>query len=57
MANTAVAVGTVDGIAAASGAVLDVDDTEMLMPRWRRPSLIQARKADPIRDTDAGCRA
>jgi hypothetical protein len=25
-------------------------DLEMLMPRWRRPSLIQARKADPIRD-------
>ena len=22
------------------------------MPRWRRPSLIQARKADPIRDTE-----
>ena len=21
------------------------------MPRWRRPSLLQARKADPIRDT------
>jgi hypothetical protein len=38
------------GIAAAAGAVLDVDDTEALMPRWRRPSLIQARKADPIRD-------
>jgi hypothetical protein len=42
----------VDGIAAASGAVLDVDDTEALMPRWRRPSLIQARKADPIRDNE-----
>jgi hypothetical protein len=42
----------VSGIAAASGAVLDVDDTEALMPRWRRPSLIQARKADPIRDNE-----
>jgi hypothetical protein len=25
-------------------------DLEALMPRWRRPSLLQARKADPIRD-------
>jgi hypothetical protein len=25
-------------------------DVEMLMPRWRRPSLLQARKADPLRD-------
>jgi hypothetical protein len=25
-------------------------DQESLMPRWRRPSLLQARKADPIRD-------
>ena len=24
-------------------------DAEMAMPRWRRPSLLQARKADPIR--------
>jgi len=24
---------------------------ELLLPRWRRPSLLQARKADPIRDT------
>ena len=23
---------------------------EAMMPRWRRPSLIQARKADPVRD-------
>jgi hypothetical protein len=28
----------------------DGDNLEALMPRWRRPSLIQARKADPIRD-------
>ena len=27
-----------------------------LLPRWRRPSLLQARKTDPIRDTDAGPR-
>jgi hypothetical protein len=25
-------------------------DTEMAMPRWRRPSLLEARRADPIRD-------
>jgi hypothetical protein len=25
-------------------------DLEMAMPRWRRPSLLQARKADPLRD-------
>ena len=24
---------------------------ELLLPRWRRPSLLLARKADPIRDT------
>ena len=29
----------------------DVADMELLLPRWRRPSLLQARKADPIRDT------
>ncbi len=43
----ALAIGRVDGL---PGASLDEDDTEALMPRWRRPSLIQARKADPIRD-------
>jgi hypothetical protein len=26
-------------------------DEEALMPRWRRPSLLQARKADPLRGT------
>lgn len=26
-------------------------DLEASMPRWRRPSLLQARKADPLRDT------
>ncbi len=25
-------------------------DAEMAMPRWRRPSLLEARRADPIRD-------
>jgi hypothetical protein len=42
--------GLQDGIAAGAVGVLGTDDMELLMPRWRRPSLIQARKADPIRD-------
>jgi hypothetical protein len=46
----------VDGIAAASGAVLDAVETEALLPRWRRPSLLQARKADPIRDATPAAR-
>lgn len=29
----------------------DPASMEALMPRWRRPSLIQARKTDPIRDS------
>jgi hypothetical protein len=29
----------------------DAVDMEMLLPRWRRPSLLLARKADPIRDS------
>ena len=29
---------------------LESEDVEALMPRWRRPSLLLARKADPIRD-------
>jgi hypothetical protein len=29
-------------------------DVEMLMPRWRRPSLLEARKADPLRDAGPG---
>ena len=28
-------------------------DLEASMPRWRRPSLLEARKADPLRDTTA----
>jgi len=28
----------------------DEMDMELLLPRWRRPSLLQARKADPVRD-------
>ncbi len=31
-------------------------DAEMAMPRWRRPSLLQARKADPMRTEPAAPR-
>ncbi|HEV8403601.1 MAG TPA: SH3 domain-containing protein [Candidatus Limnocylindrales bacterium] len=54
---------------AADGAAVDVGadapdalgaplgaDLEALMPRWRRPSLLQARKADPIRDSTPAAR-
>jgi hypothetical protein len=51
MQGPALAVGTMDGIAAASTGLLE-EDTEALLPRWRRPSLLQARKADPIRDNE-----
>ena len=37
-------------VAAAIAAVPEIPDVEAGMPRWRRPSLLQARKADPIRD-------
>ena len=37
--------------AAAAVADTEAEDREALMPRWRRPSLLQARKADPIRDS------
>jgi hypothetical protein len=49
------------GAAAAAEAEADDPDLagddltpemESLMPRWRRPSLMQARKADPTRQTD-----
>jgi hypothetical protein len=44
-------IGTGDGRPARRPVVeAEVDDMEALMPRWRRPSLLQARKADPIRD-------
>ena len=34
----------------ANGGPADPLALEMAMPRWRRPSLLEARKADPIRD-------
>ncbi|MGZ8437329.1 MAG: hypothetical protein ACXWXR_02165, partial [Candidatus Limnocylindrales bacterium] len=32
------------------------EDPEAQLPRWRRPSLLQARKADPIRDATTATR-
>ena len=44
-------IGAIDGGSARPVPVdASLDDMEALMPRWRRPSLLQARKADPIRD-------
>ncbi len=40
-----VAAGTLAGVAPAHEAA--VPQGEMAMPRWRRPSLLEARKADP----------
>ncbi|HEX5451581.1 MAG TPA: SH3 domain-containing protein, partial [Candidatus Limnocylindrales bacterium] len=40
----------IDGAAADGIGPPFAADLEALMPRWRRPSLLQARKADPIRD-------
>ena len=37
-------------VAAAIAAAPDILDAEAGMPRWRRPSLLLARKADPTRD-------
>jgi hypothetical protein len=37
-------------LAAAAAALAEAGQVEDQIPRWRRPSLIQARKADPIRD-------
>jgi hypothetical protein len=47
----AAAPGAADGslVAATPAAPLTALDAEMAMPRWRRPSLLAARKADPLR--------
>jgi hypothetical protein len=34
----------------------DIAADEALLPRWRRPSLLQARRADPIRDATPAAR-
>ena len=52
-AGSGVAVAAYDAMAVAAPVVPGVEedvDLELLLPRWRRPSLLQARKADPIRD-------
>ena len=36
--------------------LLAPQDEEALLPRWRRPSLLQARKADPVRDSTPASR-
>jgi hypothetical protein len=41
---------------AEADALGDPGHRESLMPRWRRPSLIRARKADPIRDNTPAAR-
>jgi hypothetical protein len=41
----------VDAIPVNGDELADPANMEALMPRWRRPSLIQARKTDPIRDS------
>ena len=58
IAGAAVASRTADGVDAdAVNPGVDaktpagIAEMEALMPRWRRPSLLQARKNDPIRDT------
>jgi hypothetical protein len=37
-------------VAEAIAGVPEIRDAELDLPRWRRPSLLQARKADPVRD-------
>jgi hypothetical protein len=41
--------------AAVAGAPSPLD-AELAMPRWRRPSLLEARRADPVRDAIAAPR-
>ncbi|HSL98193.1 MAG TPA: hypothetical protein VK831_06440 [Candidatus Deferrimicrobiaceae bacterium] len=36
-------------VAAMNAATTDPSDPESLMPRWRRPSLLEARRTDPTR--------
>ena len=52
VATVAVLAGIADHPAGATAGVHVANplDGEMAMPRWRRPSLLEARKADPIRD-------
>lgn len=45
--------GFADGPSPAAAAAAIMADPELAMPRWRRPSLLVARKADPYRDAPA----
>jgi len=38
-------------VAPMNPATAEPSDPEALMPRWRRPSLLEARRADPTRET------
>jgi len=42
--------------AMAAAAMAGPNDAEAALPRWRRPSLLEQRKADPIRDMTAPAR-
>jgi hypothetical protein len=44
------AYGFADRPTADAAAAALLADPEMAMPRWRRPSLLEARRADPLRD-------
>ncbi len=44
------AYGFADRPAADAAAAALLADPELAMPRWRRPSLLEARRADPVRD-------
>lgn len=48
---TAAVTGVDPALVSAAGAVADAGQIESQMPRWRRPSLLEARRTDPIRDT------
>jgi hypothetical protein len=48
---TSTLVGTPPGAVGAAGSTMSpVLEGEMALPRWRRPSLLEARKTDPMRD-------
>ncbi|NJD26750.1 MAG: hypothetical protein FIA92_00445 [Chloroflexi bacterium] len=48
-AGAATEAGPASAVSAMNPATADPADPEALMPRWRRPSLLEARRADPTR--------
>jgi hypothetical protein len=38
------------GLVPSSGLIPELPDPELMLPRWRRPSLLEARKHDPVRE-------